>query len=132
MCTAVVGGSIQRAATSRSAANNQRRAIPMRIHVTKDRRESLRLGGFGWASEFSVTFQNNRFAPIDIVLLTASHSCHYSAATPRYGAGPFVASRKTHIRRLSWRIFVAIGNAGVAASIQREASVRTPFKTFLS
>jgi len=27
---------------------------------------------------------------------------------------------------------VAIGNAGVAASIQREASVRTPFKTFLS
>lgn len=67
MCTAVVGGSIQRAATRISTANAHRSASPMRTHRTKNRREGLRGGGVGCASEFSGTLQNNRFGGIDIV-----------------------------------------------------------------
>src|ERR1700752_3740200 len=66
MCTAVVGGSIQRAATRISTAIDQRSATPMRKHRTKDRRE-LRSGVLGCVSEFPATFQNNRLGWIDIV-----------------------------------------------------------------
>jgi hypothetical protein len=57
MCTAVVGGLIHRAATSVSAASNQRSATPMANHRTKDRKERLRGGVLVCA--VSVTFQNN-------------------------------------------------------------------------
>src|SRR5690242_12130723 len=67
MCTAVVGGLIHRAATSISAANDQRSAAPMRSHRTKDRKELFRSGASECASGFSVTFQNNRLAEPDIV-----------------------------------------------------------------
>src|SRR5277367_3222612 len=70
MCTAVVGGSIHRAATSISTASDQRTATPMRNHRTKDRSEPLRRGVFGWVfggvSGVSVTLQNNRLARIAI------------------------------------------------------------------
>src|SRR5277367_1670612 len=60
MCTAVVGGSIHRAATSISTASDQRSATPIRNHRTKDRRDPFQCQVFGSASGFSVTPQNNR------------------------------------------------------------------------
>src|SRR5579871_729532 len=44
MCTAVVGGSIHRAATSISAKNNQKDTRLMAIHRISERRESFRRG----------------------------------------------------------------------------------------
>ena len=78
MCTAVVGGSIHRAATRINAANDHRSASPMRSHVTKERRVTFRcevvggvLGGvrggvLGLVFGFSGTLQNNRLGWIDI------------------------------------------------------------------
>jgi hypothetical protein len=66
MCTAVVGGSIQRAATRISTASDQRNATPMSSHRTTDRSEPLR-SGVGCVSGFSATFQNNRLDRIDLV-----------------------------------------------------------------
>jgi hypothetical protein len=67
MCTAVVGGSIQRAATRIRTASDQRTAAPMRSHRTTDRRETFRGAAFGCVSGVSVTFQNNRCGSIHIV-----------------------------------------------------------------
>src|SRR5579864_100722 len=67
MCTAVVGGSIQRAATRISTASDQRNATPMRNHRTKDRSEPFRGGVLVCVSGFSLTLQNNRFGWIHIV-----------------------------------------------------------------
>src|SRR5271168_3957323 len=66
MCTAVVGGSIQRAATSISTANNQTSPTPMRKHRKMNRTETAGRGVAGGASGFSVTPQNNRLRSIDI------------------------------------------------------------------
>lgn len=66
MCTAVVGGSIHRAATRSSAANDQRSTTPRRNHRAKDRRVCFRCGGFGGMSGISVTLQNNRLGWIEI------------------------------------------------------------------
>ena len=44
MCTAVVGGSIQRAATSISAASDQSTTTPMRSQRINDRRNTVRDG----------------------------------------------------------------------------------------
>src|SRR5580704_1694979 len=73
MCTAVVGGSIRRTATSMSTASDQRSATPARNHPTKDRREPFRGGVSGGRSGFSVTLQNNRLGWIDI----APDESHY-------------------------------------------------------
>src|ERR1700758_5170676 len=59
MCTAVVGGSIQRAATSISAASDQRSTMPTMRNRIRDRRNPVRSGVLGCASGISVTFQNN-------------------------------------------------------------------------
>src|SRR5215469_14495263 len=67
-CTAVVGGSIHRAATKISTASDQRSATPMTNHLAKDRRTPFRSEFLVWMSGFSVTFQNNRLGSIDIVL----------------------------------------------------------------
>ena len=68
MCTAVVGGSIHRAATSSSAASSQRDATPMPIHRAKDRRgdrsSPFRNAVLGCISGLSVTSQNNRLGRI--------------------------------------------------------------------
>src|ERR1700726_885897 len=66
MCTAVVGGSIHRAATRISTASDQRSATPMRNHRTKDRRVPFRSGVFEGISGFSITLQNNRLGWIEI------------------------------------------------------------------
>ena len=84
MCTAVVGGSIHRLATSVSAASDQRTAVAMRSHRTKDRRKLLRSGvvacamggsrcaskfsAVSCASGFSATLQNNRLSFVDIAI----------------------------------------------------------------
>src|SRR5271168_39799 len=54
MCTAVVGGSIQRAARSVSAASDQRAATLMRNHRIKDGRKRLRGGVFESVSGIAV------------------------------------------------------------------------------
>src|SRR5580704_5088543 len=74
MCTAVVGGSIQRAATSISAASNQSTTAPMSSQRIDDRRNPARTGGLasvfgmfgvvvfgivGSVSGMAVTLQNN-------------------------------------------------------------------------
>src|ERR1700726_4870787 len=66
MCTAVVGGSIQRAATRISTASDQRSPTPMRNHRTKDRRVPFPCGVVGSISGFSITLQNNRLGWIEI------------------------------------------------------------------
>jgi hypothetical protein len=74
MWTAVVGGSIQRAAMSMSTASDQSSASAMPNHRTQDRRTSFQceIGGgmFGAgvavASGFSITLQNNRLGGFDI------------------------------------------------------------------
>src|SRR5580700_11279150 len=66
MCTAVIGGSIHRAATRISTASDQRSAAPMKNHRTKDRRKPFRGGVSGSMSGFSVTLQNSRLGWIDI------------------------------------------------------------------
>src|SRR5579859_2388939 len=73
MCTAVVGGSIHRAATRISTASDQKSAAPMRNHRTKDRKKPFRCGVPGGVSGFSVTLQHNRLRWIDI-----------APASPRY------------------------------------------------
>jgi hypothetical protein len=60
MCTAVVGGSIHRAATRVSAASDQRSATARRNHRTKERRELLRSGVLEGVYGVVVTFQDNR------------------------------------------------------------------------
>src|ERR1700722_766204 len=60
MCTAVVGGSIHRAATRISAASDQRSTTPMTSHRIKDRRKSARRGVLVSLFGIAVTFQNNR------------------------------------------------------------------------
>ena len=57
MCTAVVGGSIHRAARRSSAASNQTSATPMASHRTKNRRRLLRGGVWARVSGGSVTFR---------------------------------------------------------------------------
>src|ERR1039458_9080608 len=63
MCTAVVGGSIHRAARSISAASDQTSTTPMATHRAKnrtgDRRKRSRSDVLGCGSGLSVTFQNN-------------------------------------------------------------------------
>src|SRR6266404_5362842 len=59
MCTAVVGGSIHRAATRISAANDQRSTTPMTSHRIKDRRKPARSGVLVSVFGIAVTFQNN-------------------------------------------------------------------------
>src|ERR1019366_3283318 len=69
MCTAVDGGSIQREARRISAASDHASTAPMASHRSKDRRvkdrrtedrrKPSRSGALGFASGFSVTFQNN-------------------------------------------------------------------------
>src|ERR1700731_2268961 len=59
MCTAVVGGSIQRAATSISAASDQRSTMPTMRNRIRDRRNPMRGRDLGGASGISVTYQNN-------------------------------------------------------------------------
>jgi hypothetical protein len=87
MCTAVVGGSIHRAATRVSAASDQRSTTPTRNHRMNNRRENFRCGAwdsessaglpstcagrssacsFEGVSGFSVTPQNNRLPCFDI------------------------------------------------------------------
>ena len=85
MCTAVVGGSIHRAATRISAASDQTSTTPITSHRTKDRRKPLRNGVLGCVSRFSVTFQNTSlgsvvaygrsFARIRSAALCSVHSC---------------------------------------------------------
>src|SRR5215472_12118751 len=60
MCTAVVGGSIHRAATRITTASDQRSASPMRNRRSKNRTEPFLGGVLGCTSGFSLTFQNNR------------------------------------------------------------------------
>src|SRR5271167_2297395 len=59
MCTAVVGGSIHRAAPRISAANDQRSTTPMTSHRMKDRRKPVRSGVLVCVFGIAVTFQNN-------------------------------------------------------------------------
>src|SRR5208282_507115 len=59
MCTAVVGGSIHRAATRISAASDQRSTTPMTSHRIKDRTKPVCSGVLIGVFGISVTFQNN-------------------------------------------------------------------------
>src|ERR1700676_1362046 len=59
MCTAVVGGSIHRAATRISAASDQRSTTPMTSHRIKDRRKPVRSGVLVCVFGIAVTFQND-------------------------------------------------------------------------
>src|ERR1035441_1385964 len=59
MCTAVVGGSIQRAARRVRAAADQRSTTPMTIHRIRDRRGILRGGVLVSVFGVTVTSQNN-------------------------------------------------------------------------
>src|SRR5258707_4612306 len=59
MCTAVVGGSIHRAATRISAASDQRSTTPMTSQRINHRRKLLRSGVLVCGSAIAVTFQNN-------------------------------------------------------------------------
>src|ERR1700733_2524440 len=54
MCTAVVGGSIHRAARRINEASDQASTTPMTSHRTKDRRKPLRSGTLGRVSGFSL------------------------------------------------------------------------------
>src|SRR6202008_4588010 len=64
MCTAVVGGSIHRAATRISTASDQRSPTPMTSHRVKDRRNPVRSGVLVGAFGIEVTFQNNSLGSI--------------------------------------------------------------------
>src|SRR5580700_9555168 len=89
MCTAVVGGSIHRAATRISTASDQRSATPMRNHRTKDRRELLRggVGGVGGGvARFSVTLQNNRLGWIAIARKALTRTSHRTTTLHHPGA----------------------------------------------
>jgi len=59
MCTAVVGGSIHRAATRMSAASDQSSTTPMTTHRMKERRNPVRSGILVCVSGVAVTVQNN-------------------------------------------------------------------------
>src|SRR5580693_46105 len=59
MCTAVVGGSIHRAATRISAASDQRSTTPMTSHRIKDRRKPVPSGVLVCVFGIAVTFRNN-------------------------------------------------------------------------
>src|ERR1039457_5024315 len=59
MCTAVVGGSIHRAATRISAASDQRSTTPMTRHRIKDRTKPVRSGVLVSVFGIAVTFQND-------------------------------------------------------------------------
>src|SRR5580700_4241364 len=59
MCTAVDGGSIQRAAKRVSAASDQTSTAPTASHRIKDRIRRLRSCVLEGVSGFSITFQNN-------------------------------------------------------------------------
>src|ERR1700746_3777178 len=78
MCTAVVGGSIHRAATRGSTASDQRSATPIRNHPSKRRREPFRPGALVLVSGFSVTLQNNRFPFIPFEFVGSSLSFHHN------------------------------------------------------
>src|SRR6266540_4722472 len=61
MCTAVVGGSIHRAATRSSAASDQKSNAPMISHWTKDRSKPFRSGVLGCVHGPGVTFLNSLY-----------------------------------------------------------------------
>src|SRR5580692_6193357 len=68
MCTAVVGGSIHRADTRISAANDQRSTTPMTNHRTKDRRRPDSSRVLMYVFSIAVAFRNNSLS-----LLVASY-----------------------------------------------------------
>src|ERR1035437_6117356 len=68
MCTAVVGGSIHRAATRVRAQSDQRNTTPPTSHRTKDRRKLFPSGVSVCVFGIAVTFQNDSRVP-DISLL---------------------------------------------------------------
>src|ERR1700686_3305411 len=68
MCTAVVGGSIHRAAKRIRAASDQRITTTTTSHRIKDRRKPVRSEVLGSAFGIAVTIQNNSLsgvAPVD-------------------------------------------------------------------
>src|ERR1700730_5270671 len=78
MCTAVVGGSIHRAATRISAASDQRSTTPMTSHRIKDRRKPVRSGVLVCVFGIAVTFQNNSLAGLplmDDLVLSNTECC---------------------------------------------------------
>jgi len=119
MCTAVVGGSIHRTATSISTASDQRSATPMRNHLMKDRRKLLRggvsgmtSGASGVVSGFSVTLQNSRLGWIDIASDTSVIRYVRTCTTfqPRRNhARSIRGSKQTYAYSFVWRSVACSG-----------------------
>src|SRR5437899_3841488 len=126
MCTAVVGGSIHRAATKISAASDQRSTTPMTSHRTKDRRKPVRRGVWVCVSGIAVTFQNNSLGWVMLTIRWPSKSfaraARNASVTQFESCAPL---RPVGLQRDAFRLIA--GNANVAARIHnaRRRTVQT-------